>query len=63
WLLYHPDLLEWGAEVLIYPQLEKAIDSNGNNVGFDNVPTNYEYYFEAYPDYRGRYEFNDEMEE
>lgn len=63
WLLYHPYLMEWGAEVLIYPQLEKAIDSNGNNVGFDNVPTNYEYYFEAYPAYRGRYEFNDEMEE
>lgn len=63
WLLYHPYLMEWGAEVLIYPQLEKAIDSKGNNVGFDNVPTNYEYYFEAYPDYRGRYEFNDEMEE
>lgn len=62
WLLYHPYLMEWGAEVLIYPQLEKAIDSNGNNVGFNNVPTNYEYYFEAYPDYRGRYEFNDEME-
>lgn len=63
WLLYHPYLMEWGAEVLIYPQLEKAIDSNGKNVGFDNVPTNYEYYFEAYPAYRGRYEFNDEMEE
>lgn len=63
WLLYHPYLMEWGAEVLIYPQLEKAIDSNGNNVGFDNVPTNYEYYFEKYPLYRGRYEFNDEMEE
>lgn len=63
WLLYHPYLMEWGAEVLIYPQLEKAIDSKGNNVGFNNIPTNYEYYFEAYPDYRGRYEFNDEMEE
>jgi hypothetical protein len=63
WLLYHPYLMEWGAEVLIYPQLEKAIDSYGNNVGFDNVPTNYEYYFEKYPLYRGRYEFNDEMEE
>ncbi|MBO5890982.1 MAG: hypothetical protein J6Q28_06115 [Alistipes sp.] len=63
WLLYHPYLMEWGAEVLIYPQLEKAIDSEGNSVGFENVPTNYEYYFEAYPDYRGRYEFNEEMEE
>lgn len=63
WLLYHPNLMEWGAEVLLYPQLEKAVDSKGNNVGFDNVPTNYEYYFEVYPDYRGRYEFNDEIEE
>lgn len=63
WLLYHPNIMEWGAEVLLYPQLEKAIDSKGNSVGFDNVPTNYEYYFEAYPLYRGRYEFNDEIEE
>lgn len=63
WLLYHPNIMEWGAEVLLYPQLEKAIDSKGNSAGFDNVPTNYEYYFEAYPLYRGRYEFNDEIEE
>ncbi|MBO7261532.1 MAG: leucine-rich repeat domain-containing protein [Alistipes sp.] len=60
WLLYHPRLLEWGPEVLVYPQQEKGFDSEGKAVGFDNVPTSTEYYFEAYPLYRSRYEFNDE---
>ena len=61
WLLYHPRFMEWGAEVLVYPQQEKGYDSEGNLVGFDNVPTSVEYYFEAYPLYRSRYEFNDEQ--
>ena len=63
WLLYHPNIMEWGTEVLVYPQQEKGYDSEGNIVGFTNVPTSTEYYFEAYPLYRSRYEFNDEMEE
>lgn len=63
WLLYHPRLLEWGPEVLIFPQQEKAVDSDGKSVGFDNAPANFEYYFEKYPLYRGRYEFNEETEE
>ena len=63
WLLYHPHLLEWGPEVLIYPQQEAAVDSNGQSVGFDNAPTSAEYYFEKYPLYRGRYEYNTETEE
>ncbi len=63
WLLYHPRLMEWGAETLIYSQQEKGIDSDGNEVGFDNVPTSQEYYFEAYPLLRDRYEFNDTIEE
>ena len=62
WLLYHPRLMEWGAESLVYPQQEKGIDSDGKMVGFDNVPTSQEYYFEAYPLLRDRYEFNDEIE-
>ncbi|MBQ5924645.1 MAG: hypothetical protein IIW97_04825 [Alistipes sp.] len=62
WLLYHPNLMEWAAEVLVFPQQEKSYDSDGNIVGFSNVPTSREYYFEAYPLYRSRYEFNDEME-
>ena len=63
WLLYHPRLMEWSAESLIYVQQEGAIDSNGNRVGFSNEPTSREYYFEVYPLMRGRFEFNDEIEE
>ena len=63
WLLYHPRLMEWSAESLIYVQQENGVDSNGNRVGFSNEPTSREYYFQAYPLMRGRYEFNDEIEE
>jgi hypothetical protein len=63
WLLYHPRLMEWSAENLIYIQQDGGIDSNGQHVGFSNEPSSREYYFQAYPLMRGRYEFNDEMEE
>ena len=63
WLLYHPRLMEWSAESLIYVQQEGGVDSNGDHVGFANEPTSREYYFQAYPLMRGRYEFNDEIEE
>lgn len=63
WLLYHPYLMEWGAETLVYQQQEKGIDSDGNAVGFENVPTSSEYYFEAYPLLRTRYEYNDTIGE
>lgn len=56
WLLYHPRLLEWGPEVLIFPQQEKGVNSEGESVGFGNAPANFEYYFKKYPLYRGRYE-------
>ena len=62
WLIYHPRFLEWGPEVLIFPQQEKAINSNGESVGFNEVPSSFEFYFEKYPLYRGRYEFNEEIE-
>jgi hypothetical protein len=62
WLIYHPRFLEWGPEVLIFPQQEKAINSNGESVGFNDVPSSFEFYFEKYPLYRGRYEFNEEIE-
>ena len=63
WLLYHPRLLEWAPEVLVYSQQERGIDSEGVNVGFTNTPTSTEPYFERYPLMRGRFEFNDEMTE
>ncbi len=62
WLLYHPRLMEWSPVILLYQQQEAGIDSEGRNVGFSNVPTSFEEYFERYPLYRGRYEFNDETE-
>jgi hypothetical protein len=54
--------MEWSPEILIYTQMEKSYDSEGNMVSFDNTPLSREYYFKAYPLYRSRYEFNDEME-
>ena len=63
WLLYHPRLLEWGPEVLIFPQQEKSVNSKGNRVGFNEVPTSFEFYFKKYPLQRERYEFNEEMEQ
>jgi hypothetical protein len=59
WLLYHPNLMEWAPEVLIYPQQEKSFNSEGEAVGFSNTPTSMEYYFEAYPHYRSLYEFEE----
>ena len=62
WLLYHPRLLEWSIGTLIFPQETKCVDSEGVSVGFENDPAeNFEYYFEKYPKYRGRYEINEEI--
>ena len=63
WLLYHPRLLEWSPESSIHVQMEKSLNSEGESVGFSNVPANREDYFTMYPLYRGRYEFNDVIEE
>lgn len=63
WLLYHPRLMEWAAEILVFEQQTPATDSYGRTVKFDNAPNSMEYYFESYPLYRGRYEFNNEIGE
>ena len=63
WLLYHPRLMEWAAEILVFEQQTPATDSYGRTVKFDNAPNSMEYYFESYPLYRGRYEFNNETGE
>ena len=62
WLLYHPHLLDWFPEVLIFNQQEMGIDSQELPVKFDNTPTNFEYYFKAYPKYREKYELIGEDE-
>lgn len=63
WLLYHPRLLEWTPTTFVYVQQEACHDTNGLVPAFSNVPTSQEYYFEKYPLMRGRFEFNDEIEE
>ncbi len=60
WLRYHPRLIEWYPEILIFNQMENGFDSNGKVVKFDNEPKNFEYYFEAFPKYRKKYELTEE---
>ena len=60
WLLYHPKLMEWYPEVMIFNQMEDGYDSNGKPVKFSNAPTNFEYYFNAFPLYRAKYEMNED---
>ena len=63
WLLYHPLLLEWFPDLLIFNQQEGGFDSEGNKVRFDNAPTNFEYYYEAFPEMRMKYEIKDNIED
>ena len=63
WLLYHPHLLDWFPESLIYMQQVNAYDSNGKSAKFDNEPTDYEYYFNFFPGYREKYEIKEEIED
>ena len=62
WLRYHPHLIEWVPEILIFNQYEKGINSEGKNVGFDNADTNFEYYYEAFPKMRSKFEFKEDYE-
>ena len=63
WLLYHPRLLDWFPESLIYMQQVNAYDSEGKPSKFDNEPTDYEYYFDFFPGYREKYEVKEEFED
>lgn len=63
WVLYHPHLLDWFPESLIYMQKENGIDSEGKLVKFDNEPTDYEYYYNFFPGYREKYEIKEEFED
>ncbi|EJX10641.1 leucine Rich repeat-containing domain protein [gut metagenome] len=62
WLLYHPHFLDWFPEILIFNQQENAFDSKGVPVKFSNQPINFDYYFEAFPLYRDKYEMNGDAE-
>ena len=61
WLLYHPYLLEWGPEILIFNQYEKGINTAGKAVGFENVPQTFDYYYNVFPGMREKYELKEEV--
>ena len=63
WMLFHPYLLDWFPESLIYMQQVNAFDSNGKAAKFDNEPSNYEDYFDFFPGYREKYEIKEEIED
>lgn len=63
WLLYHPRLLDWFPELLIFMQKENGLDSEGKLVKFDNEPADYEYYYDFFPGYREKYEIKEERDE
>ena len=62
WLRYHPYLIEWIPEILIYNQYEKGKDSSGKSVGFSNAESSFEYYYTAFSKMRGKYEIKEDYE-
>lgn len=62
WLRYHPHLLEWIPEILIFNQYEKGVNSAGDPVGFDNIEPTFDYYYDVFPGMREKYELKEEME-
>lgn len=63
WILYHPYLLEWIPELLLFNQQEQGRNSNGELVRFDNTPISFDYYYDVFPGTRDKYEFKDEITE
>lgn len=70
WLLYHPYLMEWVPQSLVFPQEGDSYggasalpryDSEGEKTGFDNAPANFEYYYSAFPKLRAKYELKEEI--
>ena len=49
WILYHPHLMEWAPEVLVFNQDIELTDMEGRIPGFSNVPEDPDYYYDAYP--------------
>ncbi len=49
WVLFHPNLMYMDPWTLIYNQDGKKLNTAGETIGFDNVPYNWNYYWEAFP--------------
>ena len=61
WILYHPYFLEWVPELLLFNQQEGGVNSEGKLVGFDNEPATFDYYYDALPGTRDKYELKEEI--
>ena len=61
WLLYHPHLLDWAPDLLIFNQQEQGLNSAGEHVRFDNEPKTFDYYYDVFPGTREKYELKDEI--
>lgn len=62
WILYHPYLIDWIPSMLVFNQMEKSIDSEGTVSGFTNEPSTFDYYYDVFPLYRGKYEMKEEID-
>ena len=52
WLLRHPALNWWDPFTMVFTQ--EGIDENGNTAGFENAPTNWDFYYDFYKDCKDR---------
>lgn len=67
WILFHPHLIDWYPESMVFTQ-EEGKNSNGEVVGFSNVPMDFEYFNgkiandqnAAFPKYYGKYVMEEE---
>lgn len=67
WILFHPHLIDWYPESMVFTQ-EEGKNSNGEVVGFSNVPMDFEYFYgkiandqnAAFPKYYGKYVMEEE---
>lgn len=63
WVLFHPRLLEWAPELLIFNQQEQGLNSEGEHVRFDNEPKTFDYYYDTFPGTREKFELKEEITE
>ncbi len=49
WILHHPKLGYWDPWTLLFRQEYGMKNSKGEDVGFNNAPKNWDYYWEMYP--------------
>lgn len=47
WILYHPHLMEWDPETIVFNQSGDINNFEGKRPGFTNVPENMNYYYEG----------------